>query len=64
MFSLYSTSHIITPNVLKVWREQTGCTKDNDNGPTLEDIPMGVGSHWEARQTGKYLKRRRSTKCS
>ena len=47
--------HVRTPKVLKLWREQTGCTSLTDYGPTLEDNPVGVGSHWEARQMGSVV---------
>ena len=47
--------HVRTPKVLQVWREQTGCKDNEDDGPTLEDLPMGVGAHWEARQTGSIV---------
>lgn len=45
--------HVRTPKVLKKWREQTGCP--NEKGPTLEDTPLGVGSHWESRQLGSEV---------
>jgi hypothetical protein len=47
--------HVRTPKVLEVWRAQTGCKEDEDHGPTIEDLPLGVGSHWEARQTGSIV---------
>ncbi len=47
------TLHIKTPNVLKKWREQTNC--NSSDGPTLEDLPSGSGSHWEARQFGSEV---------
>ena len=47
--------HVRTPKVLEVWRKQTGCKEDEDEGPTLEDLPLGVGAHWEARQMGSIV---------
>ena len=42
--------HVQTPKVLKLWRAQTGCA--TSPGPPLEDTPLGVGAHWEARTMG------------
>ena len=47
------TLHIKTPTVLQKWREQTKC--NTSEGPSLEDLPGGAGSHWEARQFGSEV---------
>ncbi|RYY35096.1 hypothetical protein EON62_02770, partial [archaeon] len=44
---------IVTPRVLNVTRTHFGCA--TMNGFPLEDVPLGAGSHWEARLAGPEL---------
>jgi hypothetical protein len=45
--------HIKLPTVTQLWKEQTSC--ETSEGPALEDLPRGTGTHWEARQFGPEM---------